>query len=86
MFKRNYKLEYQNFQGKPEQIKRRSSRNKARGLMMKKGKVHKGDGQDVNHRGGNPLINRPSNLQVESASANRSYPRTKKAHKKNPLD
>ena len=30
---RNYKKEYANYQGKPEQIARRSSRNKARRLM-----------------------------------------------------
>jgi hypothetical protein len=83
---RDYKKEYANYQGKPEQIKRRASRNAARALLEKKGKVHKGDGKDVNHRSGNPMSNKVSNLQVESKSANRSYPRTKSAGKKNPKD
>jgi hypothetical protein len=83
---RNYKKEYANYQGSPEQIARRSSRNKARRELEKEGKVHKGDGKDVNHRNGNPLDNKKSNYQVESRSANRSYPRTKTARKKNPRD
>lgn len=83
---RNYKKEYENYGGKPEQIKRRASRNAARRLMEKAGKVHKGDGKDVNHRSGNPTDNKKSNLQVQSKSANRSYPRTKSAGKKNPKD
>lgn len=53
---------------------------------MKKGLVKKGDGKDVNHRDGNPNHNSGSNLQVESAHANRSYPRTKTARKRNPKD
>ena len=35
--KRNYRQEYDRYQGKPNQIKRRSSRNKARAIMAKKG-------------------------------------------------
>lgn len=54
--------------------------------MEKEGKVHKGDGKDVNHRSGNPSDNKRSNLQVQSKSANRSYPRTKSGGKKNPKD
>ena len=84
--KRNYKKEYENYQGKPEQIKRRAARNAARATMVKAGKVRKGDGKDVNHRNGNPLKNAKSNLQVQSKSANRSYPRTKSARKRNPKD
>lgn len=83
---RNYANEYKSYQGTPEQIKRRAARNKARRELMKDGKVHKGDGLDVNHRDGNPLHNTKSNWQVESKSANRSYPRTKTAGKKNPRD
>jgi hypothetical protein len=79
---RNYKKEYENYQGKPEQIKRRSSRNKARRLLQKEGKVHKGDGKDVDHKSGNPKNNKRSNLQVKSKTSNRSYPRNKNAGKK----
>jgi hypothetical protein len=83
---RDYGKEYKNFQGKPEQIKRRASRNAARAEMMKQGKASKGDGRDVGHCNGNPMDNKKSNLKMESKAANRSYPRTKTAGKKNPKD
>lgn len=47
--KRNYKKEYANYQGKPEQKKRRAQRNKARAAAVKAGRVSKGDGKDVDH-------------------------------------
>lgn len=83
---RDYKSEYKNYQGKPEQIARRSSRNKARRAMEKGGSVRKGDGKDVAHKNGNPKDNRKSNLKVTSKSSNRSYARTKTARKVNPKD
>lgn len=83
---RDYKKEYKNYQGTPEQIKRRAARNTARADMEKAGKVRKGDGKDVNHRNGNPLDNKKSNYQVQSKSENRSYPRTASAKKKNKRD
>jgi len=43
--KRDYKKEYRDFHGKPEQIKRRAARNKARSLLGLK----KGDGMEVDH-------------------------------------
>ena len=49
--KRNYRKEYDNYQGKPEQKKRRAKRNAARSKLAKAGKVRKGDGKDVD-RGG----------------------------------
>ena len=78
---RNYKKEYKNYQGKPKQIKRRASRNKARAIMAKRGLVHKGDGKDVHHTTGNPLNNKK--LAVKSKTKNRSFQRTKTARKKN---
>lgn len=83
---RDYRAEYLAYQGKPEQIAKRSSRNKARRAMEKDGKVSKGDGKDVAHKNGNPKDNRMSNLKVTSKTANRSYPRTKTARKVNPKD
>lgn len=83
---RDYKKEYERYQGTPEQIKKRAARNKARREMMKAGKVHKGDGMDVNHSDGNALHNTKSNWNVESKHSNRSYPRTRNAGKKNPRD
>ena len=70
--KRNYAREYAQFHGKPEEIARRSSRNKARRIMAKNGTVKKGDGRDVDHRNMNPMDNRRSNLRVQSKSVNRS--------------
>ena len=68
---RNYKKEYANYQGTPEQIARRSSRNKARRAMGDK--VVKG--MDVGHRDNNPLNNDPKNLRNEDPSKNRREPR-----------
>ena len=79
---RNYKKEYVNYHSKPKQKVARASRNAARAKMMAGGKVKKGDRKDVHHTTGNPLNNKK--LAVKSASANRSYPRTKTARKKNP--
>ncbi len=77
---RDYKKEYENYQGKPEQIKNRAARNAARSTMAKKGLVKKGDGKDVDHI--KPLAKGGSNktgLRVVSKSANRSFARTKNA-------
>lgn len=78
---RNYKKEYADYQGKPEQIANRAARNAARAVETKLGNVHKGDGKDVDHT--KPLVKggskATSNLRVRSASANRSFPRTKSA-------
>ena len=68
---RNYKKEYANYQGKPEQIERRSSRNKARRVMGDKTKI----GMDVGHKDNNPMNNNPENLKNEDPSKNRREPR-----------
>ena len=70
---RNYKLEYANYQGKPEQIARRSSRNKARRIMTGKGLCKMGDGNDVDHKDRNPLNNDIKNLRVQKKEKNRSF-------------
>lgn len=71
---RNYKKEYANYQGKPEQIKNRSERNKARRKMEKVVGKAKLRGKDVDHkvplsRGGS---NDMKNLQITSVRYNRS--------------
>ena len=76
---RNYKREYETYQGTEEQKKKRAMRNAARRKMMKAGKVHKGDGKDVAHvvaldKGGS---NR-TGLRVEKAATNRSFARDSK--------
>lgn len=73
-YKRNYKKEYRNYHGKPKQRKERAARTKAREILMKKGRVKKGDGKDVDHKkplrsGGSKGIN---NLRVRDKSENRS--------------
>jgi len=78
---RNYQLEYQNYQGKPEQIQKRDARNAARRELAKAGVVRKGDGMDVDHK--TPIAkgggNARSNLRAVPKSANRSFARTKTA-------
>ena len=70
--KRNYKQEYERYHSRPEQRKNRSKRVLARRLMMKLGKVHKGDGKDVDHKDGNPQNNGKHNLRVRDKSENRA--------------
>ena len=78
---RNYRNEYDAYQGSPEQRAKRSERNKARRMLMKEGKVAKGDGMDVHHE--KPLAKggatTRSNLTAMPKSKNRSFPRTRKA-------
>ena len=77
--KRDYKKENKNYKSKPDQIKKRVQRNKARRMLMREGLVKKGDGKHVNHikplsKGGS---NKRSNLSVRNGRRNSSYPRTK---------
>lgn len=66
---RDYKKEYREYQGKPEQIKARAKRNKARRIMG----LDVGDSREVDHK--KPLSkggsNSKDNLQVISRKANR---------------
>tara|TARA_R100001377_G_scaffold25114_1_gene13568 strand:- start:854 stop:1099 length:246 start_codon:yes stop_codon:yes gene_type:complete len=76
---RNYRQEYDRYQGTATQKKRRASRNKARRLMVAKGKAKKGDGKDVAHKDNNPLNSVAKNMRMESKKSNRSFKRTKNA-------
>jgi hypothetical protein len=67
--KRDYKKEYRDFHGKPEQIENRADRNAARREMG----LSKGDGREVDHKvplskGGS---NSKSNLRAVSRDTNR---------------
>ena len=71
------RIAYPAYDQKPEVKKKRAARNQARAIMEREGKVHKGDGKDVDHKqalskGGKTVR---SNLRVKPASANRSYAR-----------
>jgi len=68
---------YPAYAQKPDIVKKRAARNKARAMLEKEGLVHKGDGKDVDHKkpvskGG---ATTRSNLRVKPASANRSFAR-----------
>lgn len=69
---RDYRREYDLYQGRPDQIKERASRNKARREMMKAGKARKGDGMDVAHKNDDEMDNDLSNLELQSRSKNRA--------------
>ena len=71
---RNYRKEYDKYHSKPEQRKKRSSRNKANRIKGVKGK-------DVDHKDGNPMNNSKSNLATKDKSKNRSFKRNKNAGK-----
>ena len=77
---RDYKDEYARYQGTEKQKKNRALRNNVRREADREGRVHKGDGMDVDHKkalrdGG---TNAKSNLRVISKSKNRGFPRDSK--------
>lgn len=82
--KRNYAAEYKAYQGTPDQIAKRSQRNKARRAVVAAKGASAVAGKDVDHKrpiskgGGNSL----SNLRIVSPSVNRSFKRTKKGKMK----
>ena len=78
---RDYKHEYENYDGKPAVKKKRAARNKARAILEKEGKVHKGDKKDVAHKVA--LDKGGSNKQgvfVQARGANRSFKRDSKGN------
>jgi hypothetical protein len=83
---RDYHEEWLKYKSKPEQKAKTAARNRARRLAIKEGLIQPGSPLDIDHKDGNALNNNPKNIHAESAHANRSYPRTKTARKKNPKD
>lgn len=75
---RNYKKETE-YENRPEQVKRRMARNRARAKAIKEGRARKGDGKELDHVGSHrtgSLDNVPT--RVVSRSANRRrQPKTK---------
>ena len=74
------KQHYKDYQGTPEQIAKRSQRNKARRTMEKKVGAAALKGKDVDHKtpirsgGGNAA----GNLRLQSPNKNRGWERDKK--------
>jgi hypothetical protein len=60
---RNYKKDYKKFQSSTKAKKDRAARNKRRRQAEKSGRVSKGDGKDIHHKG--------KKTKVMSASKNR---------------
>lgn len=70
--KRDYRKEYDDYQGTPAQKKRRADRNRARRKAQRDGRVSKGDGKELDHVGSHRtgrLKNVPT--RVVSRHANR---------------
>lgn len=71
------KKHYEEYQGTPEQIAKRSARNKARRAMVEKHGAAAVKGKDVDHRtpirhgGGNAM----SNLRIRDRKTNRGWER-----------
>lgn len=75
--KRDYRREYDLYQGSAEQRANRSKRTVARNAANASGRTSKGDGKDLDHikplsKGGS---NSKRNTRVVSASSNRSFSR-----------
>lgn len=69
---RNYIREYAQYHGRPIKIKERSSRNKARRIMVKIVGKKRMKGMHIDHKNGKPMDNRVSNLRLRKPSANMS--------------
>lgn len=75
---RNYAKEVA-YESTPKQKHERALRNKARRELIREGKVHVGDGMDVDHivplsKGGKEIA---SNYRVVTDNVNRSFSRSK---------
>lgn len=64
---RDYKKEYEEYHGKPEQIKRRAQRNKARKDLG----LGKGDPREAGHVGSNRKGKLGDKVKAESFKSNR---------------
>tara|TARA_R100000458_G_scaffold5524_1_gene4423 strand:+ start:968 stop:1213 length:246 start_codon:yes stop_codon:yes gene_type:complete len=69
---RDYRREYDNYQGKPDQIANRSKRNTSRRLKQEQLGYKLTSKQHVDHKDGNPKNTSAKNLRVRSEKANTS--------------
>lgn len=79
---RNYRAEYDEYQGTPEQKHKRALRNAARREALAAGIVHKGDNKEIDHKhmlknmGSHPSAaeaNKPANTRVLTEKQNRGW-------------
>lgn len=69
---RDYAREYSRFQSSKKAKRDRASRNMARRQAEREGRVHKGDGKEIDHVDSNPRHNGSSNLRVVTRRTNRA--------------
>ena len=69
---RDYEREYSRFQSSKKAKKDRAARNKARRQALAEGRVHRGDGKEIDHRDSNPRNNSGNNIRVVSRRTNRA--------------
>jgi hypothetical protein len=75
---RDYKKEYREYHGTPEQKKRRADRNRANRQAKREGRIRKGDGKEVDHVGFHRkgrLKNVPTRVVSRAANRKRQPPR-----------
>jgi len=63
--------EYQKYHSSTRMKQERALRNKNRREAIRSGRVHKGDGKEIDHKDGNPRNNGKKNLSILSRAANR---------------
>lgn len=63
--------DYEKYHASSRMKKERALRNKNRREAERAGRVHKGDGKEIDHKDGRPTNNAKSNLRVISRHANR---------------
>lgn len=79
---RNYKQEA-SYEDTPAQVKRREARNQARREALRAGKVHKGDGKELDHQGyhvSGSLRNVPTKVVSRKTNRERQPPHKAKKH------
>lgn len=76
---RDYKKEYRDYHGTPEQKKRRAERNSANRKAKREGRISKGDGKEVDHTGSHrkgSLKNVPTRVVAKSTNRKRQPKRS----------